>query len=199
MYPHSSQFGRNTSLLFLLCIALFTGAEHCLYVICCAVLFNLSGRNLYPLTFYPLTLWSHSTLRRIITASKRIALSVLHHVLDFVPHRQVWVFIKGGCSRRGVQWMGVVLSNNTAYNMMWSTTPCFHCTPLWWILKVITLLGPRSSQFGSPRFPWKLRAANHHDTFARIRRLRKSPQYCLVILKRKTTVSATLRKTSYKR
>ena len=25
-----------------------------------------------------------------------------------------WVFIKGGCSRRGVQWMGVVLYNKTA-------------------------------------------------------------------------------------
>ena len=23
-------------------------------------------------------------------------------------HRHQWVFIKGGCSRRGVQWMGVV-------------------------------------------------------------------------------------------
>ena len=45
-----------------------------------------------------------------------------------------WVFIKGGCSRRGVQWMGVVLYNKTAYNTMRTTTPCFHCTPLWWIL-----------------------------------------------------------------
>ena len=37
---------------------------------------------------------------------------------------------KGGCSRRGVQWMGVALYNNTAYNLMHTTTPCFHCTPL---------------------------------------------------------------------
>ena len=29
-----------------------------------------------------------------------------------------WVFIKGGCSRRGVQWMGVVLYNKTVYNIM---------------------------------------------------------------------------------
>ena len=29
-----------------------------------------------------------------------------------------WVFIKGGCSRRGVQWMGAVLHNRTAYNRM---------------------------------------------------------------------------------
>ena len=29
-----------------------------------------------------------------------------------------WVFIKGGCSRRGVQWMGVVLHSKTAYNIM---------------------------------------------------------------------------------
>ena len=30
----------------------------------------------------------------------------------------LWVFIKGGCCRRGVQWMGVVLYNKTAYNIM---------------------------------------------------------------------------------
>ena len=26
-----------------------------------------------------------------------------------IDWRRLWVFIKGGCSRRGVQWMGVVL------------------------------------------------------------------------------------------
>ena len=31
---------------------------------------------------------------------------------------QGWVFIKGGCSRRGLQWMGVVLCNKTAYDIM---------------------------------------------------------------------------------
>ena len=31
---------------------------------------------------------------------------------------QSWVFITGGCSRRGVQWMGVVLSNKTTYIIM---------------------------------------------------------------------------------
>ena len=41
-----------------------------------------------------------------------------------------WVFIKGGCSRRGVQWMGVVLYNKLVYNIIQITTPCFHCTPL---------------------------------------------------------------------
>ena len=45
-----------------------------------------------------------------------------------------WVFIKGGCSRRGVQWIGVLSCNKTAYHIMWTTTPCFHGTPLWWIL-----------------------------------------------------------------
>ena len=29
-----------------------------------------------------------------------------------------WVFITGGCSRMGVQWMGVVLYDKTAYNLM---------------------------------------------------------------------------------
>ena len=41
---------------------------------------------------------------------------VLHadEALDAVP----WIFITGGCSRRGAQWMGVVLYNKTAYNTM---------------------------------------------------------------------------------
>ena len=30
---------------------------------------------------------------------------------------RLWAFIKGGCSRRGVQWMGVVLYNQTAYHI----------------------------------------------------------------------------------
>ena len=38
--------------------------------------------------------------------------------------------LQGGCSRRGVQWMGVSLYNETAYDIMQTTTPCFHCTPL---------------------------------------------------------------------
>ena len=29
-----------------------------------------------------------------------------------------WVFIKGGCSGRGVQWMGVVLYNQLVYKQM---------------------------------------------------------------------------------
>ena len=34
-------------------------------------------------------------------------------------HKELsWVFITGGCSRRGVQWMGVALCNKTAYNLM---------------------------------------------------------------------------------
>ena len=31
---------------------------------------------------------------------------------------RAWVFITGGCSRRGVHWMGVVLCSKTAYNIM---------------------------------------------------------------------------------
>ena len=45
-----------------------------------------------------------------------------------------WVFITGGCSRRGVQLMGVVLYNKLVYIIIQITTSCFHCTPLWWIL-----------------------------------------------------------------
>ena len=41
-----------------------------------------------------------------------------------------WVFITGGCSRRGVQWMGVVLHSKLVYNTIEITRPCFHCTPL---------------------------------------------------------------------
>ena len=41
-----------------------------------------------------------------------------------------WVFIKGGCSRRGVQWMGVAFYNKLVYNIIQITTFCFYCTPL---------------------------------------------------------------------
>ena len=35
-----------------------------------------------------------------------------------VPVRQLWVFIKGGCSRSGVQWIGVVSYNKKNYDIM---------------------------------------------------------------------------------
>ena len=33
-------------------------------------------------------------------------------------HRRPWVFMTGGCSRRGVQWIGVVLYSKLAYNII---------------------------------------------------------------------------------
>ena len=30
----------------------------------------------------------------------------------------LWVFIRGGCSGRGVQWMGVVLHSKLVYNII---------------------------------------------------------------------------------
>ena len=44
-----------------------------------------------------------------------------------------------GCSGRVVQWTGVVLYNELVHNIIQITTPCFHCTPLWWILKILEL------------------------------------------------------------
>ena len=42
--------------------------------------------------------------------------------LPYAPHTTVslfyWVLIKGGCSRRGVQWMGVVSYNKTACSIL---------------------------------------------------------------------------------
>ena len=59
------------------------------------------------------------------------------HVEGDSPHpagaggrRSPWVFIKGGCSRRGMQWIGVVLYSKIVYNTVQITTPCFHSTPL---------------------------------------------------------------------
>ena len=46
------------------------------------------------------------------------SLCLLYHGLLFSCRVLEWLFIKGGCSRRGVQWMGVVLYNKTAYNIM---------------------------------------------------------------------------------
>ena len=45
-----------------------------------------------------------------------------------------WVFITGGCSGRGVQWMGVVLCNRNIIQHHIHHYTYFHCTPLWWIL-----------------------------------------------------------------
>ena len=42
----------------------------------------------------------------------------------------LWAFVRGGCSRRGVQWIGVVLYSKIVYNIIQITTPCFHCSPL---------------------------------------------------------------------
>ena len=44
--------------------------------------------------------------------------------------RPLRAFIKGGCSGRWVQRMGVVLYDKLVYNSLQITTPCFHCTPL---------------------------------------------------------------------
>ena len=38
--------------------------------------------------------------------------------------------ITGGCSGRGVKWIGVVLYTRLVYNIIYITTPCFHYTPL---------------------------------------------------------------------
>ena len=46
------------------------------------------------------------------------------------PGDGYWIFIKGGCSGRGVQWIGVVLHNKLVHDTIQITTPCFHCTPL---------------------------------------------------------------------
>ena len=47
-----------------------------------------------------------------------------------LPRCVCWVFITGGCSGRGVQWMGAELCNKLVYNIISITTPCFHYTPL---------------------------------------------------------------------
>ena len=46
------------------------------------------------------------------------------------PLVRCWVFITGGCSGRGVRWIGVVLYSKQVYNTIQITTPCFRCTPL---------------------------------------------------------------------
>ena len=49
-------------------------------------------------------------------------------------HWKHWEFITGGRSGRGEQWMGVVVYNKLVYQIIQITTPCFHCTHLYWIL-----------------------------------------------------------------
>ena len=38
-----------------------------------------------------------------------LAIVIISHCYYHHYYYSSWVFIKGGCSRRGVQWMGVVL------------------------------------------------------------------------------------------
>ena len=69
-----------------------------------------------------------------------IYIHIIHDQFRVVPRsradgvdakrKQTWVIIKGGCSRRGVQWMGVVLHSKLVHSTMQITTPCFHYTPL---------------------------------------------------------------------
>ena len=79
---------------------------------------------------------------RLVSLSN-FGLSDVHATFDLQVHRRGtslldapngsmlrWVFITGGCSGSGVQWMRVVLYNKLVYNSIQITTPCFHCTPL---------------------------------------------------------------------
>ena len=37
---------------------------------------------------------------------------------------------EGGAVDGGAQWIGVVLYSKLVHNVIYITTPCFHCTPL---------------------------------------------------------------------
>ena len=50
-------------------------------------------------------------------------------LVKLASNPRLWIFITGGCSRRRVQWMGVVSYCKLVYNTIQITTPCFHCTP----------------------------------------------------------------------
>ena len=62
------------------------------------------------------------------------ALASSTHARAHDSRRLTWVFITGGCSGRGVEWIGVALCNKLVYNSILFTIPCFHCAPLWCIL-----------------------------------------------------------------
>ena len=67
-----------------------------------------------------------------------IIMIIIIIVIIIAGRRRIWG-VSGihyrGCSGRWVQWMGVVLYNKLVYDIIYISTPCFHCTPLWWILK----------------------------------------------------------------
>ena len=60
------------------------------------------------------------------------------HTYTTYTYTYIYIFVcvalgthyRGGCSRRGVQWMWVVLCSKLVHNTIQITTPCFHCTPL---------------------------------------------------------------------
>ena len=56
---------------------------------------------------------------KIYLFSKGIFCQTLGPALGSEQQTQwTWVFITGGCSGRGVQWMGVVLYNKLVYNII---------------------------------------------------------------------------------
>ena len=69
----------------------------------------------------------------IYSTCLQVAVEVVVHCREGDTLRAVgraWILCRGGCSRRGVQWIGVVLYDKLVYNMAQITTPGFHCTPL---------------------------------------------------------------------
>ena len=75
-------------------------------------------------------------LNYMFARGRRVPAGTTTQVSRTKGHEQLnfWVFITGGCSGRGVQWIGVVLCNKLVYNSIQITTPCFHCKPLWIML-----------------------------------------------------------------
>ena len=80
----------------------------------------------------PLRLGIHTTTNTNIhtTTTTTNSNNNTNHNINNHTNTNSWVFIKGGCSRRGVQRMGVVLYNKLVCYIMSTTTPCFHCNPL---------------------------------------------------------------------
>ena len=79
-----------------------------------------------------------ASVRRPTSRLPRPLVQDIVRIADDIPHcwasedwqiLACWVFITGGCSGRGVQWIGVALYNKLVYKIIQITTPCFHCTP----------------------------------------------------------------------
>ena len=94
------------------------------------------GEEYLYMTTWPAKSGTHYVTYRGSATRRSLAYPVPYPSPQAVPNRRDTGYsLQGGAVGGGLQCLGVVLYNKLVYNIIQITTPCFHCTPLWWILR----------------------------------------------------------------